>query len=88
MPDLARYMATSAHQTRPALSVASVGAMAMPMLALMRALTTSSTKGSSRLCGEPLGDRRGVVGVPVDEHDGELVATEADEQIGVAQRAR
>ena len=36
--------------------------------------------------GEPLCDRRGVVGVPVDEHDGELVTTDADEQIGVSQR--
>ena len=48
-PSLARYMATSAHHTSPALSVASSGAMAMPMLAPMRALTTSSTNGSSRL---------------------------------------
>ena len=44
LPSLARYMATSAHHTSPALSVASAGATAMPMLALMVALTTSSTK--------------------------------------------
>ena len=37
--------------------------------------------------GEPLCDRRGVVGVPVDQHDGELVTTDADEQVGVSQRS-
>ena len=85
---MARYIATSAHHTSAALSVASVGAMAMPMLALMRALTTSRTKGSSRLGGEPFGDRGGVVGVPVDEHDGELVTAESHEKIGVRERSR
>ena len=42
-------MATSAHQTSRALSVASLGARAIPMLAPMVALTTSSMNGWLRL---------------------------------------
>ena len=45
-PSLARYMATSAHQTSRALSVASVGATAMPMLAPM--LTFTECRGTAR----------------------------------------
>ena len=50
LPSLARYIATSAHQTSRALSVASVGAMAIPMLAPMLAW--------HRVEGEGLADSR------------------------------
>ena len=60
----------------------------MPMLALIRALTTSSDEGLLEAGREPLRDRRRVVGVPADQHDGELVTAESDEQVGVPQRAR
>ncbi len=36
---------------------------------------------------QPLGDRRGEVGVGVHQHHTELVAAEADEQVGVSQRS-
>ena len=87
MPSLARYMATSAHQTRPALSLASVGRHGDADAGADAGADHVEHEGLLEALGEPLGDRRGVVGVAVDEHDGELVAAEADEQVGVAQRA-
>ena len=85
---LARYMARSAQRSSPALSEASVGAVAMPMLALMRTLTASRTNGSSSLAIETPGDRRGVLDVGVHDHHAELVAAHADEDVRAAQRAR
>ena len=69
----------------PGAVAASAGAMAMPMLALMLALTTSSTKGSARGWRRPGGHFGGVLGVRVDQDDGELVASESHEEVGVAQ---
>ena len=84
-PSLARYMATSAHQISRALSVASVGATAMPMLAPMLALTELRRNGSRRSCGQPVGDRQGVVDVAAGQDHGELVPAEANQQVPLAE---
>ena len=57
-PSFARYIATSAQPSSPALSVASAGAMAIPMLAPIVASTTPRTKGCRDAGRQPLGDRR------------------------------
>ena len=61
-PTLARYMARSAQRSRAGAVGGSAGALAMPMLALMRTLTASRSKGSSSFSTMPLGDGDGVRG--------------------------
>ena len=76
-PSFARYMATSAHAQSSLARWHRSGASAMPMLAPMRTLTISSSNGSRRHGRDPLGDRRRVARVGVQQHDSELVAADA-----------
>ena len=80
-------MATSAQRIRPMLSVASPGAAAIPMLALIRTLTPLRTNGCSSSAVSASGEAGGVRRIAVDEHGPELVAADADQHIGRAQRA-
>jgi len=57
------------------------GITAIPMLALMRALTDPSTKWLLELRADSLSHHRGVICVGVHQNHGKLVATEADEKV-------
>ena len=67
-------MAASAQRISPMLSVASAGAIAMPMLALMVAVTASSDEGLVETVVQAVSLGGGLVGSATDEHGREFVS--------------
>ena len=72
---------------RPTLSVASVGAIAMPMLRADVHGHAVELEGLLEERGQSLREPRRVLGIGVDEHGSELVTADPDQDVSAAQRA-